>query len=127
MHVQASQWLHAESIPETSCHQFWLELIPLPKSVGTYSSLYTLNGECLPSSTFFSFSLLAHRPKKRLKIWRLSKIEVPMGRWTASPFGPPIYLFPKPWCFLPHFGVIGKPSTNRVAPNWFHNLSTYIG
>jgi len=64
MHVQASQWLHAESIPETSCHQFWLELIPLPKSVGTYSSLYTLNGECLPSSTSFSFSCGSSPHKK---------------------------------------------------------------
>jgi hypothetical protein len=98
MHVQASHWLHAKSIPETSSHQFWLELIPLPKSVGTYSSLYALDGECLPSSTFFLF-FIGSSPKKRLKIRRLSKIEVPMGKMKRLP--PLAHLF----IYFPNHGA----------------------
>jgi hypothetical protein len=30
--------------------------------------------------------------KKKLKLWRLPKIEDSMERWSASPFGPPIEL-----------------------------------
>jgi hypothetical protein len=28
--------------------------------------------------------------QKKLKLWRLPKIEDSMHRWSASPFGPPI-------------------------------------
>jgi hypothetical protein len=95
MHVQASHWLHAKSIPETSSHQFWLELIPLPKSVGTCSSLYALDGECLPQVQLFFFS----SPKKRLKIWSLSKYRSSYGEDETPP--PLAHLF----IYFPNHGA----------------------
>jgi len=35
---------------------------------------------------------LAHSKNKKLKLWRLPKIEDSMERWSAFPFGTPIYI-----------------------------------
>jgi len=42
-------------------------------------------------SNFFLLNLIGP-DKKKLKLRRLTKIEDSMDRWSASPFGPPIYL-----------------------------------
>jgi hypothetical protein len=47
---------------------------------------------CLTIPTFlFCKANLIGPLQKKLKLWRLPKIEVSMERWNASPFGPPSF------------------------------------
>ncbi len=64
-----SHWMHEISLLKRVCHHFWPGLIPFTKNT-------------LPI-------WLAHC-KKKLKLWRLPKIEDSMEKWSASPFGTPI-------------------------------------
>jgi hypothetical protein len=46
--------------------------------------------EVKPAQAGIRFFFKCPSQKLKLKLWRLPKIEDSMGRWSVSPFGPPI-------------------------------------
>jgi hypothetical protein len=51
VHVQPFHWLHANFIPKTICHHFWLKLLTFAKNLGTYY-LWTLGKILIYWQTF---------------------------------------------------------------------------
>ncbi len=88
MHAELCHWLHEISIFKTVDHHFQLGLI----NWVYFLCFILISWGCLTSPTSFFFGCkepiwLAHCQKK-LKLWRLPKIEDSLKRWSVSALWP---------------------------------------
>ncbi len=94
-HAEPPHWLHETFVFKTVCYQFWPALM-----AGTWNGEWgylfcfvLISWWCFTSLTFFSFDnepiWLAHH-KKKVETKKEAPQNITLGRWSASPFGPPI-------------------------------------
>jgi len=67
-------------------------LNPPPPKLKRKKSLSPFWPDLYPSQVQFFFIEFDWPRQKKLKLWKLTKIEDSVDRWSASPFGSPIYV-----------------------------------
>jgi hypothetical protein len=88
MHVQPFHWLH--SIAKTICHYFWLKLLALAKSWGTYFILITWGCFTSPTVLFFGKSQFDWPIAKEIQTMQAPQNRRFYGKMECLLFDPPI-------------------------------------